>query len=135
MKLWYGHGSEHSMNLVMIGRFKDANHAGQAKHLIDRLTERVTEETSAGLIEFDGSTTRYSHAMLDLLSKLNLHTIGPSELAQFALCVNVEHNGTEIEIRTDECDVSAFLKVLIEKGARVEVYSAHDYPALKRDAR
>ena len=41
MKLWYGYGSEHSMNLVMIGRFKDAVAAAQAKRVIDALTTKV----------------------------------------------------------------------------------------------
>ncbi|EUA59807.1 hypothetical protein I550_2955 [Mycobacterium intracellulare 1956] len=31
-------------------------------------------------------------------------------------------------ITTDESDVQALLKVLLDGGARVEVYSAHDYP-------
>ena len=31
-------------------------------------------------------------------------------------------------LRRRKYDVSAFLKVLLDKGARVEVYSAHDYP-------
>jgi len=29
---------------------------------------------------------------------------------------------------TDEIEVSALLKILLDKGARVEVYSAHVYP-------
>lgn len=31
-------------------------------------------------------------------------------------------------LTTDESEVSAFLKVMIQKEAKVEVYSAHDYP-------
>ena len=34
----------------------------------------------------------------------------------------------KVVVTTNESDVSAFLKVMIDKGARVEVYSAHDYP-------
>ena len=33
-----------------------------------------------------------------------------------------------IKISTDEADVSAFIKLFVESGARVEVYSAHHYP-------
>jgi hypothetical protein len=42
--------------------------------------------------------------------------------------VRVETKGNDIVLTTEEIEVSAFLKVLIDHGARVEVYSAHDYP-------
>ena len=36
----------------------------------------------------------------------------------------------EVIIMTDEVDVSALLKLLLDRGAKVEVYSAHDYPEM-----
>ena len=60
-------------------------------------------------------------------SKLNVH-LRPAELEQFAYDVTVEVEDSQIVVTTDEIDVSAFLTVLIEKGARVEVYSAYAYP-------
>lgn len=41
MKIWQGYGSEHSMNLVMIGHFKspkDATHAQKNDRTPDRRT-------------------------------------------------------------------------------------------------
>ena len=35
MKVWNGWGSEHSMNLVMIGRFEEVDAAKKAKLIID----------------------------------------------------------------------------------------------------
>src|SRR5437879_4441686 len=128
MKLWYGYGSEHSMNLVMIGRFKEARDAAKAKKLIDQLTERVSTDVEAGLIGFGGSTDRFSDGMLDFLGKLRIHSIGPAELEQFTYDVTIDAKGAQLAIRTDESDVSAFLKILLECGGRVEVYSAHNYP-------
>ena len=86
---------------------------------------------AAGLITFDGSTERFSQAMLDFLGKHKVYSIAPGELAQFAYDVTVEHKDTQIELRTDEYDVAAFLKILIDHGARVELYSAHEYPQPK----
>jgi len=37
-------------------------------------------------------------------------------------------NGSRIVVTTDELEVSGFLKLMVDKGAKVEVYSAHDYP-------
>lgn len=128
MKIWYGYGSEHSMNLVMIGRFKDAAGAAKAKEVIDRLTEQVNADVQDGLVEIGEPPKRFSNDMLELLQKLNVHVLSPAELEQFAYDVRVKIEGSQIVLTTDEVDVSAFLKVLIDKGARVEVYSAHDYP-------
>ncbi len=128
MKLWYGYGSEHSMNLVMIGRFKEAGGAEKVKQLIEQLTETVNADVAAGLINICDPTDRFSDAMREFLWKVKVHSIGPSELEQFVYDVSVKVEGTQLVLRTDESEVSAFLKVLLDNGARVEVYSAHNYP-------
>ncbi|MCC6747125.1 MAG: hypothetical protein IT371_05655 [Deltaproteobacteria bacterium] len=128
MKIWYQHGSEHSANLVMIGHFEDATDAMKAKEIIDALTKQVAEDQSAGTVTLGSPSERYGNAMLDLLGKLNVTTIGPGELEQFAYEVSVELQGNDLVLTTEEFDISAFLKVMILKGARIEIYSAHDYP-------
>jgi len=40
----------------------------------------------------------------------------------------VKVEGSKMILTTDEVDISAFLKVMLDSGARIEVYSAHDYP-------
>jgi len=124
MKIWHQHGSEHSANLVMIGHFD----ATKAKEIIDALTNQVREEESNGTRTIGSPSERYGSAMLDLLGKLNVASIGPRELEQFAYEVSVEVQGNDVVLTTEEFDVSAFLKVMFLKGARIEVYSAHDYP-------
>jgi hypothetical protein len=128
VKLWFGYGSEHSMNLVMIGRFKEAGDAARAKQAIDRLTDHIDAEVGAGRIEVGQPVARYADEMRDLLEDLAVYSIGPAELEQFAYIATVSLDGTEVVVETDEIEVSAFLKVLLDKGARVEVFSAHDYP-------
>ena len=56
MKIWYGYGSEHSMNLVMTGKFKDAGDAAKAKEVIDWLSEQVASDVEADLM-VDGEGT------------------------------------------------------------------------------
>ncbi len=36
--------------------------------------------------------------------------------------------GDKIIVTTEEFEVSAFFKLMILKDAKVEIYSAHDYP-------
>ena len=127
MKLWAGFGSEHSMNLVMIGRFADASDAADAKRLIDQLTALVMEEQAARQIQVGEPQDRFPDKVLEFLRKNDFLTIAPAELEQFAYDVSVKHSGNTVEVSTDESDVSAFLKVLLEHKARVEVFSAHHH--------
>ena len=125
MKIWNSYGSEHSMNLVMIGRFEDSTSAADLKDTIDQLTKQVSKDMDDGLIQYGGRTDKYSDGMLFLLQKLKVHCIAPAELEQFAMDINSKTTGKEVVITTNEADVSAFLKLLVDKGARVDVFSAH----------
>jgi hypothetical protein len=128
MKIWYGYGSEHSMNLVMIGHFDQIGDAEKAKAIIDSLTKSVSADIDDGLLEVGNPPQRYSDRMMELLKKANIYIIGANEFEQFAYDVRLELDAKRVVLTTDESDVSAFLKVLVHQGARVEVYSAHDHP-------
>lgn len=128
MKIWNGFGSEHSYNLVMIGRFKKTRDAEKAKELIERIIKQVVAEPDAHQRDASPQDHRFSDAMSKLLMASKLYSIGPTELEQFAYDASVRVDGNQVIVTTDEIDVSAFLKVLLDKGARVEVYSAHVHP-------
>lgn len=115
MKIWNQFGSEHSMNLVMIGTFKEASTAEQVKQLLDELALQVQKEPSRPH-NSDPQEARFSNEMLDFLMKARLHTLGASELDQFNYDVRVDLEKNAVVLRTDESDVSAFLKLLIERG-------------------
>lgn len=128
MKIWYQHSSEHSANLVMIGHFEHAADATKAKEIIDVLTNQVAEDQSNGTLTLGSPSDRYGKEMLDLLMRLNISTIGPQEIDQFAYEVSARVEGNDLILTTEEIDISAFLKVMIFEGAKIEVYSAHNYP-------
>jgi hypothetical protein len=128
MKIWYQHGSEHSANLVMIGHFEDATEATKAEEVIDAILKQVAEDQNNGTLVIGSPSERYGKEMLDLLLRLNIGSIGPQELEQFAYDITVKVEGNKVVITTDELDVSAFLKVMFHRGARIEIYSAHDHP-------
>jgi hypothetical protein len=112
----------------MIGRFENAADATKAKEIIEALTSQVEQDQSTGALTLGGASDRYSDEMLNLLARMNVMSVGPQELEQFAYDVSVKLDGSEMVLTTEELDVSAFLKVMVLKGARIEVYSAHDYP-------
>lgn len=126
MKIWHGYGSEHSMNLVMIGHFKSSQDAEKTQELINKLSEGLREK-----IEIGKSGDRFSDDVLGLLREKEIYNLGPPELEQFLYdtCTRVE--GDKIILTTEESEVSAFLKLMVSEGAKVEIYSAHNYPDTK----
>ena len=132
MKIWRSYGSEHSMNLVMIGSFKQVAEADEVKMLIEELAEQVRNEPMRSF-DNDPNESRFSGEMLDFFRSAKIHSLGPAELEQFNYDVHVEQKENTLILTTDESDISGFLKLLIERGARVEIYSAHDYPDPKTE--
>lgn len=118
------------MNLVMIGTFKEAATAEEAKNFIDELTAQVVSEPALETerIEVDRHRRRFSDAVLNLMQARSVNTLSPLDLEELRYDAHVEQKDRDVVVTTDESEVAVFLKILVEKGARVEVYSAHDYP-------
>ena len=123
MKIWYGFGSEHSMNLVMLGRFKDASSAKEAKDVLDAIAEQAREEK-----ELSCDTREFSDEMQAILRRVKVYSLAPNELEQFLFDFRAEQKGCCVRIATDEIEISALLKILLIQGARVELFSADRYP-------
>ncbi|SUA58524.1 Uncharacterised protein [Oligella ureolytica] len=134
MKIWNGYGSEHSTNLVLIGRFKQVRDAEKVEKDITKLTAQALEDDSHSLLLAGPEDQRFSEKMLSLMSNLKLFTLGPSDLGQLLSEHNIERKDDQITVKTDEAEVSAFVKLFVEAGAKVEIFSAHDYPSDSDDA-
>ena len=67
MKIWTSYGAEHSLNLVIIGHFKDAIEAEEFESLVSSLTNFLMNDS-----DFDVDSDRFSSGMLDYLGKKNL---------------------------------------------------------------
>lgn len=134
MRIWNTHSSEHSMNLVLIGRFKEVRNAEKVEKEIDDLKTQVLKDGSPSFSLDSPEQLRFSEDMLALLRKLNLNTLGPADLNQLISDYCLMREGDRITVTTDEAEVSAFVKLFIEAGAKVEVFSAHDYPSNSDDA-
>ncbi len=126
MKIWHGYGSEHSMNLVMIGHFKSHKDAKKTQKLISQLIEELE-----GKIEVGARHERFSDEVYNILRDANCYILGPAELEHFLYEVDTQLEDDKIILKTDESEVSAFFKIMINSGAKVEIYSAHDYPETK----
>lgn len=128
MKIWSGYGSEHSMNLVLIGKFKGVQDAERTEKDIEKLSAQALKDDSHSISLAEPEYQRFSEDMLSLLCRLNVHSLAPSELGQLISDHRLKRENARITVTTEEADVSAFVKLFIEAGAKVEVFSAHDYP-------
>lgn len=122
MKIWQSYGAEHSMNLVIIGRFKEVADAEEFEDLFNSLTEFLREQKG-----FDVDSDRYGNEVLDYLGKKNIYCLSPQQLGLFLYDVSIDQYGNEIRI-TSEDDMTGLISLLVNKGAKVEIFSAHDYP-------
>lgn len=128
MKIWNGYISEHSMNLVMIGHFKTEHDAKRVESIINKIIAQYEEESEHKPQSNGFQKNRFSEKMIDILEQHKISTLYPSELEQFAYDMDFRVEDSKIILTTDEIEISSFLKLLIETGARIEVYSAHNFP-------
>jgi hypothetical protein len=132
VKIWFGHGSEHSANLIMIGRFADARKANAFVETVRLIQEQVREDDQSGRLDWD--RPEFSDQALQLLARRKAHSLGPTEIVQFALDYSLDVQDSEVTVKTDEIDVSGLLKLMIDGGAKVEIYSAHEWPDRRETA-
>lgn len=123
MRIWHSYGSEHSMNLVLIGRFQSLSAAEAATERMKVLQELADAQWSDD--DWRRQDDRMDEAVIARLRELELYDFSRTDLDMFAFDHSVEHHDTTLRIRTDESEVQGFLKVFIDLGARVEVFSAH----------
>lgn len=123
MKIWNGYGSEHSMNLVMIGQFKSSEDAKQTHKVIEKLSVELD-----GKIDIGTNRERFGEDVMKILREIECYILSPTDLEGFLYGIRTRIEGDKIILTTDEIDVSAFFKLMIDKGAKIEMFSAHDYP-------
>lgn len=123
MKIWHGFGSEHSSNLVMIGQFKTETDAKNTKEKLDRIIERLS-----GKIQFERLEDRFTEEEIEVLTSENVHYLTPKDLEQLVFEFDCSIDKNEIHITSEELEITVFVKLLVENGAKVEVFSAHNYP-------
>jgi hypothetical protein len=125
MKVWSGYGSEHSYNLVLIGHFADATTAKVTKEKFERLVSLATDKLPER--DWDDQNPRFDREVREALHEMSLWDFSRGDLEQFTYDVSMSQTGDRVELTTDEGEVQGYIKLLIDAGARVEVYSAHHW--------
>lgn len=125
MRIWRSYGSEHSMNLVLVGTFESVSAAEAAVERMEALQALAEQEWAAD--DWRRQDERMSDAVLNTLRELKLYDMGRFDVEMYAFEHTIERSESTVRIATDESDVQGFLKVLINLGARVEVFSRHEW--------
>jgi hypothetical protein len=125
MRIWHSYGSEHSMDLVLIGTFETDSNAEAAIERMEVLKTLAEAEWSDN--DWRRQDERMPHTLADELMKLKLYDMGRSDVDIYSYEHSIKRNGSTVHIWTDESEVQGFLKVLIHLGARVEVFSRHHW--------
>lgn len=133
VKVWHSFGSEHSANLVMIGRFTTEAAAIALLEVIERLQVAANADEADGVIDTTAHEESYTDRMLEVSKELQLWTLSPSDYASFVYNVNAKRKGATIEFHTDDEEILGYVKLLIARGAKVEMYSADDYSEADMD--
>ena len=129
MKIWHGYGSDHSASLVLIGEFKTEEAAERVNELINTLSENAQSDLAEGIVDAWAKNERYSEETEARLRELKLHNLSPSDISDFAnFNPSIERVGKILRFRSDDVEIGAFVKLMVHEGAKVQVYSTHDYP-------
>ncbi|MDA8355166.1 MAG: DUF6375 family protein [Actinomycetota bacterium] len=125
MRIWHSYGSEHSMDLVLIGRFETVSGAEAAIERMEALKALAEAEWSDD--DWRRHDDRMPETLTNELIKLKLYEMGRSDVDIYAYDYSIERDGSTVRVQTEESEVQGFLKVLLHLGARVEVFSRHDW--------
>jgi hypothetical protein len=125
VRIWYSYGSEHSMDLVLIGTFETASGAEAAIERMKALKALAEAEWSDD--DWRSQDERMPASLVAELVNMELYEMGRSDVDIYAFEYSATRDGATVRIRTEESDVQGFLKVLIHLGARVEVFSRHQW--------
>lgn len=125
MKIWFNYGSEHSLNIVLIGHFKKAVDAKAFEQDLENLKQFLQENPKYefNILNFDSSTKEY-------LAKEQIAFLSPEQLDQILSYEVLKRDGAKIEVTSDEL-LDGLVSWMIMKGAKVEIFSLHDYPEVR----
>src|SRR5688572_8562883 len=115
MKIWVGHGSEHSARLILVGHFRDEGRARLTEERIKALDELALKQPEP---DWEHREEWYDEPTREALDSIRLWQIGPADLENFRYEHGVARDGDRIEISTEEYEIQGLIKVLVLAGAR-----------------
>jgi hypothetical protein len=129
MKVWKGYGTEHSANLVIVGTFKTVNDATQASKIIMELTDIVRQDEEDGFIRAGNIPAKFSERIMSFVERTDFAMMNHEDPEALLYDFDITQDGNKISIHTEEQKYQIILNMMLSKGAKIEIFSAHDYPS------
>ena len=97
--------------------------------MLTQISESATSDQARGIVDHWARNEEFSEETEQRLRDLKLYNLSPADIADFALISpSVERKGNMLRLRTDESEIGAFVKLMVNNGARVEVFCADEEP-------
>jgi len=123
MKIWTGYGSEHSANLVMLGKFKTPEDATGFLAELEKL-ERLIQEDDSG----DDVFRKFPKKIMDEVLGERIRfcsNLAPKDLDDFRMDLQRyqrDDDQTIVEFKSDETGWAGLIKMMLNAGARIELF-------------
>lgn len=127
MKVWTGYGSEHSARLVMLGKFKTAEDASDFLGEVEKLEQLVQAEDGDAKV-----LLRFPKKILDMIFSGEIRFCSdfePKDLNDFCMELQwkqQQDDTTILEFRSDVTGWAGLIKMLLNAGARIEIFDEHN---------
>lgn len=129
MKIWTSYSSEHSSRIRIIGRFKTKDELESFKDSFEQMKQLVADNLDECFNESDKFPIQIldqlGHDMID-----HSGTIAAHDLLDFANEMSTEFEDKTVVIKSNESNWAGVIKMLVEAGAKIEMFSEHAYPVL-----
>jgi len=123
MKVWIGYGSEHSANLVIIGKFASSDKARATLDLLNEATRIARADEQAGRLTAGEPATKFSDDQIEFYKRTSLSLDPEQLLYEF----HARQESDRVVVTTEEMAINSLLSALLHGGAKIEVYSAHEH--------
>ena len=127
MKVWNSFSSEHSAALVMIGHFKTADDATVFLAELNKLEDLIAK----AIPDYEKQDS-FPKEIMDALFHEDIkfgYDLSPKDLDDFLMehhISKVDGDGCAIQMTSDDTGWAGLIKMMINAGARVEIFSSHN---------
>jgi hypothetical protein len=111
----------------MVGHFADESAAKATELVFERIKERIYKDMNTEGYDPGEDAPDLTDEMGQLLREINVWSLAPADVENFAYDHSVTRDGADLILTTDENAIGGFVKLLVDNDARIEIFSMHSH--------